>query len=222
MRSVTSRSGHGAELVFHAGEIAADQREQVGGLGMRIVPDREMAPRRQLAAVGEVAIGKQHRRFLFIGFDPRGVDRHHVGPVGEVGDAAEAFRLALRAIGATRAVEAGELSIGRRIDQGLDLQRERPVRRLRDSEAVRRRRIAFRRQRGAIELERGEGEAVAVEHQRRGGRQRVGLELQRRAHLGLRRMQRDIEMHGFHQPVGRAVILQADGLGNVGAHELLI
>jgi hypothetical protein len=29
-------------------------------------------------------------------------------------------------------------------------------------------------------------------------------------------------MHGFHQPVGRAVILQADGLGNVGAHELLI
>ena len=52
--------------------------------------------------VDEVAVGQQHRRFGFVGLDARGVDRHHVGPVREIGDAAKAFRLALRAIGVRR------------------------------------------------------------------------------------------------------------------------
>ena len=134
---------------------------------MRIVPDREMPAARQIAALDQIAVGEQHRRFGFVGLDARGVDRHHVRPVGEIGDAAEAFRLALRAIGAARAVEPRELGIGGRIDQRLDLERERPVRRLRDGQAVRRRDIAVGRQRGAVELERRRGQPVAVEHQRR-------------------------------------------------------
>ena len=98
--------GHGAELVFDAGEIAADQREQIGRLRERIVPDGEMAAAGQIAAVDEVAVGQQHRRFFLVGLDARGVDRHHVGPVEEIGDAAETFRLALRAIVAARCGKA--------------------------------------------------------------------------------------------------------------------
>ena len=141
-------------------------------------------PPGKIAAVDQIAVRQQHRRFGFVGFDARGVDRHHVGPVGKVGDAAEAFRLALRAIGAARAVEPGELGVGGRVDQRLDLERERPVRRLRDGQAVRRRHVAVRRQRGAVELERRSsvspspsstsGAAAAC---------RIGLERQRRAHL---------------------------------------
>ena len=185
---------------------------------MRVVPDGEMAAAGKIAAVGQIAVRQQHRRFVFVGFDARRVDRHHVGAVGEIGDAAETFRLALRAVGAAGAVKPRQLGVGGRVDQRFDLQRERPVRRLRDGEAVRRRHIAVRRQRGAVELERRKRQAIAVEHQRRGGGCRIGLERQRRAHLGLRRVQRDIERDGLHQPVGRAVVFQADGLGDIGAH----
>ena len=123
-----------------------------------------MASVGQFAACREIAVGEQHRRFFFVGFDARGVDRHYVGPVGEIRDAAESFRLALGAIGAARAVKPGELGIGRRIDQRFDLQRERPVRRLRDGELIGRGHVAFRRQRGAVELESGQREPVAVKH----------------------------------------------------------
>ena len=131
MRSVDVAAGHGAERVLDAGEIAADQREQIGRLGMRIVPDREMPAAGQVAALDQIAVGQQHRGFGFVGFDARRVDRHHVGPVGEISDAAETLGFALRAISAARAVEAGELRVGGRIDQRFDFERERPVRRLR-------------------------------------------------------------------------------------------
>ena len=99
----------------------------------------------------------------------RGEDRQHVRPVEEIGDAAEALGLALRAVDAARPVKPGELGVGRRIDQRLDLQRERPMRRLRDGEAVRRRDIAVGRQRRAVDLERDQRQPFAVECQR-GGR----------------------------------------------------
>ena len=107
-------------------EIAADQREQIAGLLERIVPDREMPVGAGNVAVrDQIAVGEKHRRLGFVGFDARGVDRHHVRPVEEIGDAAKAFGLALRAIGGAGAVEAHELRVGRRIDDGLDLELER-------------------------------------------------------------------------------------------------
>jgi hypothetical protein len=33
-------------------------------------------------------------------------------------------------------------------------------------------------------------------------------------------MERDIEMHGLHQPIGRTIILQADGESLFGAHAI--
>ena len=75
-----------------------------------------------------------------------------------------------------------------------------------------RRDVAVGRQRRAVDLERDERQPVAVEHQRRGGAGlRIGPQLQRRAHRRLRRMQRDVEIDGLDQPVGRAIILRRTG-----------
>jgi hypothetical protein len=40
---------------------AATKRKQVAGLGMRIVPDREVATTAKLALFHQVAVGQQHR-----------------------------------------------------------------------------------------------------------------------------------------------------------------
>ena len=216
-RHVAAR--HRAELVFHARKIAADQREQIRRLRMRVVPDREMAAIGQVAAVDEIAIRQQHRRLSFVGLDAGGVDRHHVGAVGEIGDAAEAFRLALGAPRAARSIKPGELGVGGGVDRRHDLQRERSVGWLWNGELVGRHQKAVGTGIGAIDPERLEREPFAIEHQRRGRIGGIGLELQRRAHPGLGRMQREIEGDGLHQPVWRAVVLEADGLGGVGAHD---
>jgi hypothetical protein len=70
-----------------------------------------MAAAGQVAAQDQVAVGEQDRCFRFVGLDARRVDSHHVRPIREIGDAAEAFRLALCAVGAARAIEAGELRV---------------------------------------------------------------------------------------------------------------
>ncbi len=181
--------GHGAEFVFDVGELAADQRKQIGGLLERVVPGGEVAAAGQIARIDKVAVRQQHRRFGFVGLDARGVDRHHVGAVGEVGDAAEALGLALRAVIAAGAVEPGKLGIGGRVDQRLDLQREGAVRRLRDGEGVGRRQIIFRGQRGAVDLQRHQIDAVAVELQRRRRILRIRPQRQLGAHHGLGRVQ---------------------------------
>ena len=64
------------------------------------MPDRKMTTgARNRTLLDEIAVGEQHRRFFDIGLDACGVDRHHVRPVGEIGDAAKALRLTLGAKG---------------------------------------------------------------------------------------------------------------------------
>ncbi len=143
---------HGGEAIFDTGKIAADQRKQIGRFRERIVPHGKV-PRspRHVALRDEIAVGKQNRGFGLIGFDAGRVDRHHIRPVEEIGDAAEAFRLALRAIGRSGAIEAHQLRVAGRIDQRLDFERKRPVRHLRDGQTIRRRDVAACRQRLAVE-----------------------------------------------------------------------
>ena len=214
---------HGDETVLDVPEIAADQREQIGRLWVRIVPDREMPAAGEIAAVDQVAVRQQHRSFVFVGLDARGVDRHHVGPVGEIGDAAEAFGLALRAVGAARAVKPGELGIGGRIDQRLDFQRERARSAPAGWSGCRASPHSFPA--GSAAPSSLSAVSVSPSPSSTSGAAaacRIGLERERGADFGLRRMQRDVERDGLHQPVGRAVILQADGLGGIGAHGSLI
>src|SRR5580698_1497761 len=96
----------GYERIRDMAEIAGDQRKQIGRLLVGIAPDRE------------VTAGRSR-------FAPHTVGRKHVRPVEEIGDAAKALRLALRAIGGARAIEAHELGVGRRIEARLDRERER-------------------------------------------------------------------------------------------------
>ena len=85
------------------------------------MPDREMPAARKLAGFAQVAVGEKDRCLGLIGLDARGEDRHHVRPVRIISDAAEALGLALGAVVAARPVESGELGVGLRIDQGLNL-----------------------------------------------------------------------------------------------------
>ncbi len=126
--------GHGAEVVSTQAEPAAHQREQVRGLREtdRARP-RSDGPCRHLAGRDEVAVGEQHRRVRACSASMRvGVDRHHVRPVEEIGDAAEAFRLALRAVVRRSTDKGPELRIGGGIDPRFDFKPERPARRLDD------------------------------------------------------------------------------------------
>ena len=77
---------------------------------------------------------KQHRRFLGVRLDAHAELRKHVGPVEVVGDAPEAFGLALRAIDALAAVEAGERLVGFGVADGLDFKREGFLRQALDGE----------------------------------------------------------------------------------------
>ena len=105
---------------------AGDQREQVARLRERVVPLREVAAAverrparpgcRWTAAPGTAGlVGAQRDR----------VDRHHVGPVEEVGDAAKALGLALREEAAARGVEPRQLGVLVGRAGVADLERER-------------------------------------------------------------------------------------------------
>ena len=184
------------------------------------MPDREMPARAgQVAGGDEIAIGEQHRRVGLLGLDAGGVDRHDVGTVEEIGEAAEAFRLALGAVDRARTIEAHELGVGGWVDDGLDLQPERAVRRLRDGEPVGGRDELFGRKRRAVEFQPPQVQRIAIERERRRGRAvPVGPQRQGRAHPRRGRIELYVEFHRLDQPVGRAVIFQANGTGFFGAH----
>src|SRR5512143_3143101 len=160
---------------------------------MRIMPDREMASTASLSALDEIAIRQQHGRFCFSCLDARGVDRHNVGPVGKVSNAAEALGLALGAISTARAVEAGKLGVSGWIDHSFDFQLEWHVRRLRNGEIVGRRDIAIGGQGSSVDSKRDQRQSVAIQYE--WGRHAFGVwsERERCADLGFARIQRNIE-----------------------------
>jgi hypothetical protein len=165
---------------------------------------------------------REQNRHVLAGLDARRIDGHHIGPVGEIGDAAETLGLALRAIGRARAVKAHELRVGGGsggIEQCLDREAERTLRRLRDRQPVGRGEIAVCAQRFVIKRDRNERETVAVEHERsRCPGIGVWLEQKRRAHARRRRVERDVEVDGFHQPIGGAIVGKADRAGFFCTH----
>ena len=78
----------------------------------------------QLGGLDQVAVGQQHRVPSLVGAEGDRVDRHHVGAVQEVGDAAEALGLALREEAAARGVQARQRGVLLRRAGVADLQRE--------------------------------------------------------------------------------------------------
>ena len=104
-------------------QVTCNKREQIRGLGPRIVP----------CTMGQwIAVGQQHRQ---VAVYPHGEHCHHIGSVRIIGDFAEPFGLALGAVHAVRHIEpfkggvAGrgnldarfpyEWRIGRRVGQAI-------------------------------------------------------------------------------------------------------
>ncbi len=143
----------------------------------------------KLARLDQIAVRKQDRSLGFVGLNAGRIDGHDVRPIREIGDAAEAFRLALRAVIAAAAIKAGQLGVGCGIDQRLYFERARAVRWLRDDELLGRRDIAVGIERRPVELEGEQRQPVAIQRQRGRSFFRIWPQLQPGTHLGLRRVQ---------------------------------
>ena len=111
----------GGDAAFERDQLRCDQREEVRRLGEGILPLRVVAALGQQAFLDQVAVGEQHRAGRAVGFQRDGVARHHVGAVGEAGDAAEALGLTLGEEASVRQVEARQRGVGARIHPGDDL-----------------------------------------------------------------------------------------------------
>ena len=79
-------------------------------------------PSPSIVDLAGIAVRQHHRAGAPVGGDGDGVARHHVRPVGEIGDAAEAFRLALGEEAAVGDIQAGQFGVVLRRDAGFDLQ----------------------------------------------------------------------------------------------------
>ena len=211
-RDVPARRGD--ERIRDMAEIASDQRKQVGGLLVWIAPDREVAAGRIRFARGfQIAVGEQHRRFGPIRLEPHAIDREHVGPIEEIGDAAKSLRLALRAIGGARAIEAHELGVGRRIEARLDRQRERAPRRPSQQEPRRTRLETGRVDRLAVQSGGDKHELVAIERKRRaapaGG---IGAQRQGRDNARHMDVERHVKLDVIDEIIRFAIVAKANSL----------
>ena len=210
---------HGDEGVGDVGEIAGDDGEEIAGLLERIAPHRPVTAALRFAGAFEIAVGEQHRRLGLVRLQPHAIGREHVGPVRKVGDAAEAFGLALGAIGGAGAVEAHQLGVGGRIEPRLQAQRERPARRVGQRKFGRRGLVGAGGERRAVEGGRDELEFVAIELQRGvGPALRVGPQGERGDDARRLAIERNIEIDRIDQELGDAIVFEANGLTLSGAH----
>ena len=186
-------------------QIARDQREQIARLGEGVVPFGPVAAVVELTGRHRIAVREQHRVARLACAHPDAVAAEHVGAVGEEGDAAKAFRLALRAEDAARIVDTHQLSVGlgSDLDLGLDLGAI-PGDRHRQQIVL----VAVL-DRLAVDGEAEQLQAFAVEHQR-GVRDAIPLYPQHRAYDRPLRVQIELERDLRDQPVGRAIVFAAN------------
>src|SRR6516165_8275104 len=98
----------GLEVVTHRDQIAGDEREEIGRLRVRVDPFRPVPAVARLAALDRIAVRQQHRKARLLSDDRCRVPGHDIRPIGEIGDPAKAFRLALSAEISARHVEPRE------------------------------------------------------------------------------------------------------------------
>ena len=201
-------AGGGREAVGQRGEVARDQREQVRRLGKRIVPAHEVPPVAGVAGADPVAVGQQHGIAFAVGHQRHRVDGEDVGPVGKVGDPAEALGFALRAEHPRRHVKALQRHVGGGLDRRLHGEFA-ALGRVDDRECVVGEPVAGRRQRHPVERDADVLLLLAVEDERRRGvgvDGRIAAERERRADAGPLRVEVEPEVEAIDQERGRPVI----------------
>ena len=202
---------HGGKAVPSRHQIARDQREQIRRLGPRIGPFGPVRPVVLLAACGHVAVRQQDREIRLRPAHPHVIARQHVGPVGEEGDAAEPFRLALGAQHPVRGIEPHQLAVGRGVQMRLDRHLMR---------------VAGQRQQQVRSAHAPALGGLAVDHQvhhrdivaaqvQRLVARRIGVlpHRQRGSHLGQFGAKFEFQRDVGHQPRGRLIIEAADRVG---------
>ena len=206
------------------GKIAGDEREEIGGLGEGIVPHGEVASvhRDRRARTGLPLDSRTGKPSFGASMRTREA-RHHVGPVEEVGDAAEALGLALRAVDAVRHVEARQRGIGLRIADGHDLEKEGLLRHADDGERARRDHIGVCSERHAIQQDGGQRDVLAVEDQRRArlGAGGVGADGEPAAHPRGHGIEGNLQIDRIDAIRRRAIIRELHRLGRGGCHDAI-
>src|SRR4029077_5395786 len=91
-----------------------------------------------VAVCDKIAVRQEDAGLFFLRLNPGRVYGHDVGTIEEIRDPAKSFGFALRAISRPGAIEAHQFGVVGRIEHGLDFELERTLRRLRDSEPIRR------------------------------------------------------------------------------------
>ena len=216
---------HGAarlrpETVMDRTKITADEREEITGLGVGIVPDRIMACGvGEISGIEQVAIAKQHGRFRLVGFDARGENTQHIGAIEEIGDAPESLRFALGAIGRSGTIEPHQLGVGRRIKDRLDGECEGSRGRCGNRQAIWANVTRIQIQ-GDIPYKDLCGVEIVTVKDKWSTRLSLGVGLDRQLRPDARgaHMQQDVEIDSLDEIIGSAIVAQANGLGGVCAH----
>ncbi len=208
-------AGAAGDALLARDQVGGHQREQVRGLRERVVPAREVAAVVQRALFLQVAVGQQHRVLRLVGAQRDGVDRHHVGAIEEVGDAAEALGLALREEAAARGVQARQLGVLLGADRVADLEHERFGGRGVDHQLVV---LVAERHALAVDEHAQQVQALAVQAQRLGRALRVAFDRQLARDDGLGGIEVERQVDGADPVGGRRVVLTADQLRRAFAH----
>jgi hypothetical protein len=116
--------GARAKAVFAALEIGRHHREQVGGLGERVLPARPVPAASFLALRYQVPVGQQHRVSRLVAMQGNRVTRHHVGPIQKRCDAAKALRFAEAEEAGAGKINPHQLGVLPGMDAGDGLQLE--------------------------------------------------------------------------------------------------
>ncbi len=192
---------------------------------MRVVPHGVMALAAvERAALLQVAVGEQDGRCVRVGVDAHRVGGEHVGAVEEVGDAAEALRLALARVDVVAAIDALQRLVGIRVDEGGDLEREGLGRRLRQRQRGIGELVVLFAERSAVERDVGELELLAVEPELLAAACRLGIgpDGELGADARARRLEGDVEVHPVDQIGGRPVVLELDRPGSLELHRITV
>ena len=195
-----SRAGREVAAILR--QVARHEREQVTGLGERIMPLRPMPPVGCRTAGDRIAVREQYRIARPVRGHSHAIFGQHVGTIGEEGDPPEPLRLALRAQIAARRVQPHQLrvAIGRDLHLGLD---DMPVAGQRDHQLFALYPPVVGR--GAVDQHHHRLLPRAVEPQRFAVRAVAG-DGQRRLHPRPVRGEIEIERDLWDQPIGRAII----------------
>jgi hypothetical protein len=204
MRRVTRRPERLTNSSATIAEVARHHGEQIARLRERVLPDGEVPADRPRCPSRRDCRSTAAPAPRLAGLDAHPIAREHVGAVGEVGDAAEAFSLALGAVDAVGAVKPGQRLVVLGIAARRDLQHEGPLRHMRNRKPRLAEFIVARRQRFPVELHLQQLEMLAVEPERRAGGTCLGVrpELEAAGDDRLVRLEPDVEADPVDEPGG--------------------